>query len=408
MVSLRPLAAVLLAGACALSGCPAWEPDRDGRYVAPRPDTTLPGPDERGLSPGRRRPWSLPLNNPAFASVAEAGFMQPDDLVVGIVVAGRARAYPWWVMRHYHVVNDSVVVPKPALAQRWLRRFGLADVPDLVHPAGGFVPLLVTLCEACSGASAFVPVSDDESHERPLVFSQCRSTGNSTGAYNAVGVYTLCDLETQSRWHPFTGRAGSGVLEGQRLRRIPVYIDLWEKWQRKHPDTRVALGGSEMRARPHGSSPNATMGGDGEHPSYHRLLREQPGLEDTRLPRAQLVIGVESRDGESSFAYTLEKLLAQGGAVQLEFDRDEFLLTQTAELHALAFHRRLGDRVLEFEMADRPPRLTDRSGTVWNTSGAAIAGTHAGAQLELVAGSYVTEWSEWSISHPGTALPELE
>jgi len=29
------------------------------------------------------------------------------NTVFGVVVSGRARAYPWWIAKNYHVVNDS-------------------------------------------------------------------------------------------------------------------------------------------------------------------------------------------------------------------------------------------------------------------------------------------------------------
>ena len=34
--------------------------------------------------------------------------MRDDDVVLGVVVAGEARAYPWWIVKHFHVVNDTI------------------------------------------------------------------------------------------------------------------------------------------------------------------------------------------------------------------------------------------------------------------------------------------------------------
>jgi hypothetical protein len=44
-----------------------------------------------GLSPGLKRPHSLSLNNPEF-------------------VVARARAYPWFTLRNFHVTNDTVIL----------------------------------------------------------------------------------------------------------------------------------------------------------------------------------------------------------------------------------------------------------------------------------------------------------
>ena len=65
---------------------------------------------ELGLSPGKKRPYMLPLNNPSVVTVDEATHLRPDDLVVGVLVAGRARAYPWWILANHHVANDHLIL----------------------------------------------------------------------------------------------------------------------------------------------------------------------------------------------------------------------------------------------------------------------------------------------------------
>ena len=53
--------------------------------------------------------------------------MRDEDIVLGLVVSGEARAYPWWIAKNHHVVNDTV--------------------------AG--VPITVAFCEQCTGGAAF-------------------------------------------------------------------------------------------------------------------------------------------------------------------------------------------------------------------------------------------------------------
>jgi hypothetical protein len=76
-----------------------------------------------------------------------------------------------------------------------------------------------------------------------LVFAQCRSKGSSAGDYTAIGVYTICDMQTHSRWHPFAGEAKSGPLEGKHLQRIPVSVEKWSDWLATWPSTVVAVAG---------------------------------------------------------------------------------------------------------------------------------------------------------------------
>lgn len=48
-----------------------------------------------------------PLEETRLASVAEAG-LEDDDMVLGVVVEGEARAYPVGILAYHHVVNDVV------------------------------------------------------------------------------------------------------------------------------------------------------------------------------------------------------------------------------------------------------------------------------------------------------------
>ena len=49
-----------------------------------------------------------PLDFPAVVSAAEATWMEADDLVLGAVQNGAARAYPLFMMRFHHVSNDEL------------------------------------------------------------------------------------------------------------------------------------------------------------------------------------------------------------------------------------------------------------------------------------------------------------
>ncbi len=365
------------------------------------PRVVIPVPGEYGLSPGFKRPHSLSLNNPEFVVAREAAFMEPDDLVVGVVVDGRARAYPWFALRNFHIANDTIILEDGDVAPYWQP---FARLPsDAEYHVDPFIPLLITMCEACSSASAYIPIVGD-SVDRPLVFAQCRSEGPE-GGYNAVGTYTMCDLQTHSRWHPFVGRAESGPLAGKRLKRVPVAVESWENWVRRHPETQVLLAGREMRGRTHGKLNIRLMGGSGVHVTYRRAVRANPEREDKRLSRGVLVFGIASRDGKKGLAYPLETLREAGGFVQREFEGEPYLFILRGEYRAAAYHARRGDAELRFTIvSDDPLVFEDASGTRWDELGRAISGARRGERLEIVATSYLTEWSEWSMGHPGSEI----
>ena len=45
------------------------------------------------------REYALLLNNPDTVSAEQATHLKESDLVIGLSIYGKARAYPWWIMR---------------------------------------------------------------------------------------------------------------------------------------------------------------------------------------------------------------------------------------------------------------------------------------------------------------------
>ena len=51
------------------------------------------------------REYALPLNNPDTVSAEQATHLKESDLVIGLSIYGKARAYPWWIMSNFHVAT---------------------------------------------------------------------------------------------------------------------------------------------------------------------------------------------------------------------------------------------------------------------------------------------------------------
>ena len=170
-------------------------------------------PDWRELAAGtsmpNRRAYTLPLNNPDMVPAAQAQHVKEDDLVLGILMRGLARAYPWWLTSNYHVVNDTV----------------------------GDDPVLITLCEVCRGAAAFRPVVPDLP-DIPLSFQICGV---------GLGTIEIMDYQTHSRWRPFLGSAFEGPLKGRVLPSYPLLVMTWKEWRQLYPETLVANGSPQLR-----------------------------------------------------------------------------------------------------------------------------------------------------------------
>ncbi len=49
-----------------------------------------------------------PIDEARFATVADASFLEPEHLVLGVSIGGEAKAYPVAMMTYHHIVNDRL------------------------------------------------------------------------------------------------------------------------------------------------------------------------------------------------------------------------------------------------------------------------------------------------------------
>ena len=120
------------------------------------------------------------------------------ELVLGMVVSGQAKAYPFSAISGQPVIND---------------RFAGQEV-----------------------VVAFEPLS-----ESGAVFKRRLDgrTLNFESAQAREGVALMRDLETGSLWQVLTGQAIDGPLFGQRLERLPSHYSFWFAWSDFHPETEL-------------------------------------------------------------------------------------------------------------------------------------------------------------------------
>lgn len=117
----------------------------------------------------------------------------PKELVAGVIVEGRAKAFPFSELSKSPVINDEL----------------------------GGVPLLVTFDSESRSAAVFSRTVNG----RTLTFETRRGD--------------LTDTETGSVWSALTGRTLRGELAGIRLSAIPSVTLFWFAWADFYPDTSV-------------------------------------------------------------------------------------------------------------------------------------------------------------------------
>ena len=156
-------------------------------------------PVEEILQGGPPKDGIPAIDRPAFLGARDAADLRPDDIVLGIVRNGIAKAYPIRILNWHEVVNDQ---------------FGSDNI-------------VVTFCPLCGSGVAF----ESRSGGRALRF------GVSGLLYNSDVL--LYDRETQSLWSQIRAQAVTGPLKGGRLTAVPVLHTTWADWRARHRDSLV-------------------------------------------------------------------------------------------------------------------------------------------------------------------------
>lgn len=132
------------------------------------------------------------------------------ERVLGLTLAGRAKAFPFSKLKEKPVVNDH-----------------LGETPILVVFAGG------------SSWYPFGMVFERRVGGKTLRFQ--------TAAESKGEEIVLTDQETGSKWLAFKGVAVQGKLKGQKLRQLIASYAFWFAWHDYFPDTEVFKDAAQNR-----------------------------------------------------------------------------------------------------------------------------------------------------------------
>ena len=338
--------------------------DTDVQLSAESPDVQFPPRGGTLALDGRRRFIYLPLNNPGVVPVSLAAHMKPEDLIAGVSVDGKARAYPLWILVAYHVVNDTL----------------------------DGAPIMLAFCEICSGASSFRPVV--EGFEDNSLSFQIHGI--------ARGTFTVYDYQTQTVWSPFTGRTLEGKLNPARMDRIPLIVEPWGDWMKRFPDTDVVFASTKFKEREHGRGENNLIGAEYIPDGFANVAN----MDDVRLAPNALVFGVTNLKGNQSIAFPLDLLEKQDDVLKYRFADEYYLLKKIGEFGVVALRLDKDQEERNYQqVGDGPFRLGDDSGGLWDEFGKAVNET--GEKHDLaVADGYFTEWYEWVSGYPESEIAD--
>jgi hypothetical protein len=310
-----------------------------------------------------------PIDEPRFQRTGDVHWVDDDEQVLVVEVAGQERAYPVQVLTLHEVVNDTI----------------------------GQVPVVVTYCPLCASGLAF----DRRTADRVLSFGTSGRLLHS----NLV----MYDRQTESLWPQIEGQAVAGVLTGHELRRLPAQTVAWSQWRTAHPDGWV-LSRQTGHALEYGSNPYYRYGVKESAPLFDDFLVDNR-IEWLKQP----VVGIVQ--GEDSLAVDVEALQEDGTREVVVGGRrltvwwlpgarsslDGFAVGEGAEVGTVAvFDPVRGSGRSTFRSAGGV--ITDvETGSTWDAFGRSVDGPRRGERLQAVP-HLTTFWFAWNATHPRTRV----
>ncbi|MFQ5674502.1 MAG: DUF3179 domain-containing protein [bacterium] len=306
------------------------------------------------------------LFNPKTIQADQASFLGDENLIVGIVVNGEPRAYPYTIADWHEVINE--------------------DFPGTL--------LTVSYC--------------------PLTGSSLVVNGNVASRNLKFGVSGLLyrnnlimfDRQTDSHWPQMRLQCDEGELINTRQKLYPAIETSWGTWKKLYPNT-VVLSTDTGFNRPYDVPGSA-------YPGYTNL-NSSPGFRipnlDRRLPPKQRVHGIlvgPGPDDYESKAYPIRpndeteiiNNVIDGTPVVVVSDgKDNFIIS---------FLRTIDNMTLSFKLSGNPDTFpftfTDNeTNSTWNVLGEAIDGPLAGKKLDRTL-SFNAYWFAWAAFYPGAAI----
>lgn len=302
-------------------------------------------------------------------------YLRDDDLVIGVVINGDARAYPhnifWW--------------------------------HEIAHDIVGGIPIIVTFCPLTGTGIAFDGRDRDGSRillgVSGLLFN------------NNLIMYDQRDQETL--YPQLIGHGISGPRKGEALRQFPVVETTWAYWRELYPNTRVVSGLTDFDPGGiYAYNPYKRSGTDSNRDMHDNIPFDlTPRLENNpigNLFRAKdLVLGV--RFGEIAQAYPFVNM-GNRAAINDEVAGHPILVIwhETAQM-AVPFFREIEGQTLTFDMIESnnptfPFLVKDReTETVWNLRGEGIHGTYSGRRLNQAPATNAF-WFAWATFWQNTGI----
>jgi|GEM_PF-6375493 len=336
-------------------------------------------------------------------------------LALAAVLAGYFLAHPIHLFQTIRQPRfraaDPVEIPEDMLVLG-LDRDGpprAYTLDTLIQPHGavdtlGEETVLVIWCSLSNTASALHPGTEVSSLEN---FRPATAINDNLCYY---------DLGNGNLFQQIEDGVVCGPDAGRRSDTRPVTVTTWRMWQRLHPDTLVChMAPARLHDR---FVRHVALGVHRRLPTLDRPFHPIDRPLDPRLPPMTPVLAVShdsvAKAWPRALLHRCRILCAEVGGEPL------VLLADAGGEMAAAYSRRLGDRVLRFELLEAldatelPPDqreiLAARSpdGSLWDLAGRCVAGPRQGDRLESPPHFQCAFWFSWARYHPETEMASLD
>ena len=310
------------------------------------------------------------LTDPLFVEPSEVSYLQDEDLVLGVVINGEARAYPhnigWW----NEIVNDVV----------------------------GGQPVIVSFCPLTGTGLVFNGEGNNGS----------RITCGVSGLLfnNNLIMYDRRDDTTLYPQMIFKGV--EGPRKGESLALLPVIETTWRYWKQLYPEAKVVSGDNQYySSNSYLSYPYGTYRESNSAPMFPSLPRLNINPAGPLFPPKQITLGI--RFGTIAKAYPFSAL-GEEAVINDDVAGNPIVVAFYAkEKLALPYSRIVDSQTLTFEKTASldpvfPFMLKDReTDSTWNLLGEAVEGTRKGQKLAQVP-AHNAFWFAWATFWQNTSI----
>lgn len=321
-------------------------------------DWLIPVGEVRDGGPGKD---GIPaVERPEFTNAAAATYLSDNDLILGMVVGGEARAYPHRILDWHEIINESI---------------------------GGKSVSIV-----------YCPLTGTGIGWERVILGKETTFGVSGLLYNTNII--PYDRSTNSNWSQLLLKAVNGPAIGEKAKTYSLIETTWGSWKQMYPNTKVVSRNTGFN-RDYGRYPY------GDYRTNQNFILFPVARVDNRLPAKERVLGVILEDKLK--VYSIELFREQNRVIEDQFKgKDLVIIGNKTANFVVAFENSLnaGKRIFTPVQNKLPVVMRDDLGNEYDIAGRVTSGPDVGKALRDVP-RMMSYWFSWASFYPEIELYQL-